>query len=337
MSQTVTHARGAESTLHPITGEPPGIKEILARRAAADAPAPIAPTEQASEASAQDDEADRAARELNEWRRRGTEAESQLAEERRARQVAETAANTARQGAEDTGFTAVTTALAAAERETDALKVEMKTAGEAGDFGRVAEISSRLGQLGAETLQLQQGKAEYERARGTRLTDRPGTQPAQPEANTATERGILGRLGAPSRDAFLRTRTDASATWLRSHPEFFTDQLAFDRITGADSLAKGRSIAIDTPEYFRLIETEAGLSQPSTNKREVQPDARTIPGAGPSRDAPGPEGRRSTKPGDVYVSQEDRIAAEWIGVDPAEYAAERAELTRRGELPYRRR
>ena len=244
------------------------------------------------------------------------------------------AAATARQGAEDTGFTAISTALGAAERETDALKAEMKTAGDAGDFSRVSEIAVRLGQLGAETLQLRQGKEQYEQHRDARIAT--PTQPAHPEAATAVERGILRQIGAPSRERFLADRTPSTRAWLNAHPDFFTDAAFNARVMGADQLARGRGVQIDSPEYFRLIETEAGVTQP-TARRDVQPDARTIPGAGPNRDAPGPTGRPSTKPGDVYVSPEDRTAATWMGVDPAEYAAQREELTRRGEIPYRRR
>lgn len=358
MSDSATHVRGDTTTLHPITGEPPGIREILERRTAGEihgtSPPPEPPA--AADPIETGDDADRVAAELNAWRQRGTEAESRLAEERQARLAAqtnaaaerqarvaaETAATTARQGAEDTGFTAITTALGAAERETEALKIEMKGAGDAGDFSRMAEISVRLGQLGAETLQLQQGKEQYERQRTTRVTERPADPPttpapaAEPDAATATERGILRQVGAATREQFLATRTQPTADWLRSHPEFFTDQSFNTRVMGADQLARGRGITIDTPEYFKLIETESGVRQPPPPARQPAPDAR-VPGAAPTREAPGPTGRPSTRPGDVYVSAEDKTAAGWMGIDPAEYAAEKERLTRTGEIPYRRR
>jgi hypothetical protein len=343
MSDT-SHTRVPETPIvNPITGEAPGIREILERRSA-EGPEPPTPEQEHKEAPPPEDAAERAAAELSRWRNRATQAESERAEERQARVAAEQHAFRVAQGAEDTGFTAIVTALGAAQGEVQSLKTEMKTAGEAGDFGRIAEITERLGRLGFEVGELERGKGEYERQRESRLRA-PPPQPRGPEAATATERGILSRLGAPSRDAFIASRTDATATFLRDNPQFFTDQAAFDRITGAEGLARGRGLTIDTPEYFALIKQEAGVAEPAASPtyrppevpRETPPDQRGAPppSAPPSRDAGGQGGR--TRGGDVYVSPEDKQAAEWLGVDPADYASEKSRLAACGEYPYRRR
>lgn len=317
-----THTRGEAEVLHPITGEPPGIKDILERRANEDAVEPQDPPERDPETTA--------AEELAAWRTRATEAESRATEADRQRQAAEHDRAIAMRATEDTGFTAISTALTATEQSIDTLKTEMKTAGESGDFGRVAEIATELGQRGAELRELQRGKQQFEQTRTDRIA-RP-TQ-SQPSASSATERTILGRLGAQTRDAFLSTRTPETAAFLRQHPEFFTDDSAFNRISGADTLAKGRGIQVDTPEYFKLIEKEAALSQPT----RTQGSRQFAPGAAPSREAPGPSGETRTRGGDVYVSADQKAAAAWMNVDPVEYAREEADLRRRGEMPYRRR
>jgi hypothetical protein len=336
MSETATHTRGEETNRHPITGEPAGIAEILERRSNGEAD----PEERGTETEVRreeprEDDAERAAREVASLRNRASEAEARAGEERAARVRAEQQAAAALQGAEDTGFTAITTALGAATREKEGLTAEMRTAGEAGDYGRIAEISARLGELGAEIRDLSRGRESYEAERQRRL-DRPTqTQRAEPQAATAAERSVLAQLGAPNREAFLANRTAPTADWLRAHPEFFSDPQAHARITGADALAKGRGLEVDSPEYFRYIE-ETALSQTTTRREPAERSERSaIPGAGPSRDAPGPTGR-TTRNGDIFVSADDKTTASWLGVDPVEYVRERDRLKNVGEWPYRR-
>jgi hypothetical protein len=332
--------------VNPITGDAPGIREILERRSEGvpDTPPPVAdPTDRPAKPAPPADAAEQAAAELARWKNRASEADRRAEEEARARQAAEQHAARVAQGAEDTGFTAIVTALGAAQGEVQSLKSEMKTAGEAGDFGRIAEITERLGRLGFEVGELERGKLQYEQQRGTRLQPPPQQRPSQPQAGTATERAILGELRAPSRDAFLASRTDATAAFLRENPQFFTDEAAFRRMTGAEALARGRGLAVDTQEYFNLIKQEAGVAQPEASPTYRPPETPATPSprnapptaAAPSREAPQPGGK--VRPGDVYVSAEDKTAAEWMGVDPADYAAEKQRLSARGEWPYRRR
>lgn len=284
MSETVTHTRG-ETNAHPITGEPPGIAEILERRVAETETGTAPPADRP-----QEDDATRTATELADWQRRARESDARANEADRARQIADARAAQVQQGAEDTGFTSIVTALGAAQGEVESLKTELKTAGEGGDFSRMADIQVRLGQLGAEVRDLERGKGEFERAREARLRAPPQRQ--QPAADSASERAILQRLGAGSREQFLSTRTPATAEFLRANPQFFTDEAAFARISGADSLATGRNIAKDTPEYFDLIRKEAGMTQPTSSPTHRAAERSASPSAAPARDAPGPSGNR---------------------------------------------
>lgn len=329
-----SHAGGEHVTYNPITGEAPGIKEILERRAAAESGGTV---EAEVREQPREDEAERAASELATWRQRATEAEARANEEARLRVAAERARADTLRTAEDASFTSVSTALAATEREITSLKDEMKNAFEAADYGKAADISSRLGELAAEARDLSRGKEEYERTRTERLNE--SVRPAAPQivASTAAERSVLSELGVPSRDAFLATRSPQTADWLRQHPEFFTDPAAFKRISGADTLAQGRGIRPDTPEYFDFIGKESMSDTRGADRRatEREPPAGAAP---PSREGRGPTGRPAgTKSGDVYVTQEQKQAAQWLGIDPAEYARSEADLRARGEIPYRRR
>lgn len=356
MNETVipsTHVRGTEGALHPITGEPPGIKEILERRAGGgvsepapehteETPVVVEPTSRPD-----DEEAARQAREVASLRRttadaeaRAAEAERQRIDAERRRAEAETQRATAVHNAEETGLTAINTALASATRERESLQAEMRTAGEAGDFGRVGEISSALGELGAEIRELTRGKTSYEQDRQNRINNppRPADPVAAPVVSDPTERGILSNLRAPSRQAFLDSRTPATRDFLYQHPEFFTDPAAHQRMVGAESMARGRGVVIDSPQYFEAIREASTMAQPTAPAIVQRPADRTVtPGAAPSRQAPSPTGRSSGAGGDVYVSAEDRKVAEWLQVDPVEMVQERQDLERRGEWPYRRR
>lgn len=336
MSETLTHARGTDSQVNPITGEGPGIKDILERRAAGELPdAPETETPKPDATSRPDDDAEAAAREVASLRTRAAEAENRAAEAERARALAEQQRNAAVQGAEDTGFTAITTALNAAMRERESLQTEMKTAGEAGDFGRVGELSAQLGEIGATIRDLNQGKQQFEQDRQARVN-----APTRPTAPTITvgsdaERTILRSLGANSRESFLASRTPETRDFLYQHPEFFTDQSAFQRMSGADAIALGRGHQRDSKEYFDTIR-EVALGQTTQQPRNTPADRSVTPGAAPSREAQGPTGRR-TSGGDVYVSPDDKKVAEWVGVDPVEYVQERDRLQQEGSWPYRRR
>lgn len=349
-----THVRGVESALNPITGEPPGIKEILERRAAGQMPDRAEPTEPRTEEAdppavtpaPTEDDAAAAVREMAGLRMRASDADARAlaaeaarAEAERGRLAAESARVAALQGAEDTNFTAINTALIASTRERDALVAELKTAGEAGDFSRMGEISGRLGELGAEIRDLAQGKTQLEQDRQTRVSAPPAPTPevrvAPPVISDPVERGILTNLRAPSREAFLQSRTPATRDFLYQHPEFFTDPAAHQRMVGAESMARGNGLAVDSPAYFEVIRGAATLRQPT----QTRPAAteRAVPTATPpSRGAPSPTGQRVAA-GDVYVSQDDKTTAEWMNVDPVEYVLERQRLTDRGEYPYRRR
>jgi hypothetical protein len=362
-TQAPTHVRGNENALHPITGEPPGIKEILERRAAGGLPDPgpdhADPATPAPDTTVvtrpDDDAAAQAAREVAGLRSRASDAEARAAEADRLRADAERrrvdAENqraTAVQNSEDTSLTAINTALAASIRERDSLQAEGKAAGEAGDFGRAMEISTQLGEIGAEIRELSRGKSALEQDRQTRIN----TPPRQPDpvvthqapVGDPTERSILAGLRAPSRQAFLDSRTPATRDFLYQHAEFFTDPAAHQRMVGAESLARGRGLAVDSPAYFEAIREASSVTQPTAAPTTVQRpvdrpsvDRTAPPAAAPSRNAPSPTGQRLAAGGDVYVSAEDKKVAEWLQVDAVEMVQERQSLEQRGEWPYRRR
>lgn len=314
--------------------ESPGIADILARREGT-LPSSLLPPERTepearptTTAEPENDAAAAAAqlrRENEELQRRTSTAEAaRIAAEQNARRAHSELQQT-RQTAHDTEYSAINNALEARTAEQGRLKAELKSAGEAGDYERIADINIRLGELGAEMVNLRAGKDAFDADRGRALRDPPPPPPPPPTEATT--------VGVP-RAQFLATRTPTTQEWLKKNDRFFTDQSFFNMVTGADALARGKGIAADTPEYFRFIEEQSGMTTPPN------PPARTgssaPPAAPPSRDATGPSGH-ATRAGDTYITPEQRRIAEWMGVDPADYAADDAELRRSGDIPHRRR
>lgn len=310
-----------------------GITDILSRREG-DLPAHLLqedrpePETQPAAGAENDAEAvaDQLRRDAAEARTRAVAAEQRAAQEaQRARQATEEVQRT-RQAAYETEYNSVTTALANAEAERDRLQTEMRSAHESGDSARMAEISLRLGELGAELVTYRQGKQAFEAERQNQLR-----QP-QPTQATPPQTGEWTTVGVP-KEQFLATRTPATQEWLRKNDKFFTDPSFFNVVSGADQMARGRGIAADTPEYFRFIEEQAGMTTPTQGR---QHGSSAPPSAPPSRDAPGPTGRNN-RAGDIHISAEDRRIAEWMKVDAEQYVRDKNDLYASGELPHRRR
>ena len=319
----------------------PGIADILARREGAlppsmiptepETPEPEKPAPPPRRESAADDAAEVAAqlrRQNEELQRRAATAEARAGQAETHAQRASRELERQRESAAEADYRTITSTLESLESEQQRLRSELKSAGDAGDWERIADINTRLGEIGGERVSLQAGKQAFEAERGRRLRE-----PAKTEAPAPSE---WTTVGAP-RAQFLATRTPATQEWLRKNDRFFTDQSFFNVVTGADAIARGRGIAADSPEYFRFIEEQAGMTEPTQQTAPARrQESSAPPAAPPSREATGPTGR-TMRPGDTYVTPEQKRIAEWMGIDPADYAAEDAELRRNGDIPHRRR
>ncbi len=322
-----TAPRGDDRPINPITGEPYGISELLERRAAGtpDTPA-TAPEVPGAE--------DAAAAELARWKSQAQQQQQRADAEATARMRAEQQAMSFQQQATDTGFAAVSTALEAAQARAANLQVQMKAAGEESDFAKVSELALEIGRLGGEIQDLERGKQTYERDRQMRIEAPPVSVPV---VANPTERGILAELGVPSRDVFLGQRTPQTRTFLSAHPDFFTDRATYDKVMRGHSVALGQGYAPDSSEYFAAIDKELTMANSQPPPRQQEQHGSVPPSTPPSREGVSPTGRQQSRGGDVYVSPEQLRAAQWMGVDPADYAKEEAALRTRGELPLRRR
>ncbi len=351
------------SGTEPITDDGPGIRDILERMDGGqptnllpDEPAreqpeqPPEPTHRAPPEPAPQEDAEAVAEQLRRSAdaatRRARQAEQSAANERHQRQQAQQELYRTRQARDDTEYNSITSSLADREAEAERLKAEVRTAAEAGDHVRIADINLRLGEIGGDLRDLRRGKEAFESQRQQALRA-PEPQPEPPPpAGEWTTVGMSREMflnGDPGRG--VQGRTEATKAWLSQHDEFFTDPKVMKKVTAADMLADAEGIQRDSLEYFKFVEEKSGMSAPS-RQPPTPPQHRgssAPPAAPPSREAPGPTGRNSS---DIYVTPEQRRAAEWMlkgmpggytAKDAQEYAIEQAELKRSGQYPLRRR
>ena len=183
---------------------------------------------------------------------------------------------TVQQERDASDFSSVANALDAAMRQSELVRDQIKAAGEAGDFGKVAELSVMAGRVGAEITQLEAGKREMEARRNQQLR--------QPEQQRQVQQ--VAPSGEDPIEADLSRRDARAAAWIREHkgadgrPLFYTDPAFQQRVIGADALARGNQIAPNSPEYFQFVERTVGL----TNQQSGGGNApRQVPQSAPVR------------------------------------------------------
>lgn len=346
----------SETTDQTVESDGPGIREILERMDGGqptnllpDDPPPRDPPQQTAREDAES-VADQLRRDAEAATARARASEQREAQERQARQRSDAELQRTRQASYEAEYSQVTGLLAEREEEAERLQAEHSTAADAGDHKRMAQIAYRLGKIGAEVTNLNVVKGQFENDRGNALRQ-PAPSAPPPAPGEWTTVGMSRELflnGDASRN--IQSRSEATKAFLRENDDFFTNPDVYNAVMGAHSLAIGRGaqqadgtfrkLTADSPEYFRFIREQAGMSGTRSQSR----GSSAPPSAPPSRDAVGPSGR--ARNGDLHISAEQRRAAEWMmknmpgGYKPEDaqaYAIEQAELQRRGDWPFRRR
>jgi hypothetical protein len=261
-------------------------------------------------------------------RRQIDEAKAQTAREKAAREEAERRARAAesRVGQSETEarsstLTAVANAIEARTGALAAAQAAVAAAWSEGDFTKAAEANTRVGQLTAELLRLNEAK-DY--------AEQQAKNPPRQQIQTGQADGVEGfiqRANLPPK----------SAAWLRENPKVLDKQAKLARAHEEAMEEVGQS-GFESPEYFGIIEKIMGVekkSQPSTEVEDEeherrapvrQQEQRRPPAAPPSSGASaGSRGKEA-----VRLTPEMRRAAEISGVSEEEYAKNRLELIRQG-------
>lgn len=204
----------------------------------------------------------------------------------------------------------ITNAIEARKQAREALKARYIEAREAGDHGAEFDLNEELARNASEIMQLEQGKAQLERAPQPRIQQRAETDPAAALAGSMEQQGF-----------------NRSAQWLRSHPEFARDPKKYQKMLAAHNLAVADDIEPDTDAYFQAVEATLGIRKAPApiQQREAPPPA-------------APVGRQSatvggaTRPNVVRLTAEQVELAEAMGMTPKEYAAQMVALKKEGKL-----
>jgi hypothetical protein len=132
----------------------------------------------------------------------------------------------------------ISTAAEAAKLEVETAKRDFEDSMNTGDFARSAEAQARIADATLRAQRLE----EYNNYLQTAPQQ---TQPADPA------------------EAFAQGRTEASAAWIRQHPEFVRDQRKFVKLQAAHHDALAKDLTPDTSAYFEHVERRIGLRKPA--------------------------------------------------------------------------
>lgn len=174
----------------------------------------------------------------------------------------------------DNQASAIESAIAASQAEINAAKKDLRTALEAGDYDKVAEVQAKLSEVSAELVTLRQGKQDIE-ARKSEAPKEPVVE-RQPEPRQLSE--------AEQFEAAISRASPRAQAWLRAHPEFVKDRDKNLEANAADSMARSKGFIQDSDAYFDFCERFLGLKKDETDPPEQKPRTRTpMPAAPVSR------------------------------------------------------
>jgi hypothetical protein len=232
------------------------------------------------------------------------ERQARIEAEKRAQEAA-TSAYYANNEVQDSNLHLVNNAIDTIQNQNHILKSNFKAAMENGDYDSVVEIQEAMSENAAKLMQLEQGKQALET---TPRAPAPVFTPSDPV------------------EALASQLTPRSADWVRSHPEYATDQRLNQKMLAAHQLTVADGIVPDTDEYFSAVERVLGFGEErsQSNRRQPAPPAAPVSRSG--------SGTGSSNPNHVTLSGEEREMAELMGMTPKEYALNKLALKRAGRL-----
>jgi hypothetical protein len=230
---------------------------------------------------------------------------AKLAASETARQAAEQREREASQRAAQAQGQAQTSQFGQVEAAASSIKTMLETqeaqyaqALAEQDYATVAKLQRSIATDSAKLLQLESWIEQNK--------NRPVPQPQVQEIADPVER-LAVQLSS------------ASAQWVRSHPEFATDERKFRALVAAHNLADSEGVPLDTPAYFERVEGLLGIGRVQTNgsapARQVQPSAAPVSRA--------PNGAGSPQSNSIRLSADEREMAHANWPDLAPDLAER--------------
>jgi hypothetical protein len=236
----------------------------------------------------------------------------------------------------------------AERRATESSRAEAAARGEVqtsqldlvkGAIERLTESNDTLEGQYADAMALQDWKVAAKAQR--QMADNSGKIAQLETAKRGLESAPkpVPRAPADPVEQFASALSPASATWVRSHPEFVRDSHKNRQMIAAHELALARGIKVDTPEYFASVEKTLDIAAPAVAKTDVEPEAtadaaqavggRAAPAAAPVSRSNGAHGNR---PNVVKLTSQEVEMAGIMGMSVEEYARNKVALKKEGKL-----
>lgn len=192
-------------------------------------------------------------------------------------------------------------AYEAIDREAAAIEAQIEKKLELGEYSEVAKLQRRLAQLEAQKLRYE------EAARSPAPTAAPQTPANDPLANFSPRQRV----------------------WINDHPEVLSDQQLFREIHKAHFRALSEDYAVDSPEYFDVLEQayQNYFSAARSKERATEGKASAAPTPPSVPAIRGDNSMRSQSPrasNSIRLTPEEREAADFLfpdepvegGIDP---------------------
>ena len=240
------------------------------------------------------------------------ETDRRLAAEARERKVTEDL-GAARGDVQQTNQQIVESAIDKLEAEREMLKARYRDARAAGDIDAEDDIQDQRSDNAAKLNQLKLGLEAMK------------AQPQQP---------AVARTGDPVEDLARGMETaghQASAEWIRKHPEFARDQRKYAAMIGAHNVAvNGKNLPPNSAEYFADIEKTLGIdpatrheprSDAAPNGHDVTSSAaKAVQERGADTPPPAAPPSRGQSGNSVRLTAAEKEAAQISGISEEEYA-----------------
>lgn len=201
---------------------------------------------------------------------------------------------------------AVQSGLSGAQAELAAAKLEVKRAGESGDWEALAEANARVGRASSDIR-------EFERSAAI-LADR---KEETPQRQVQQQPGDINAMidGNPQ-------LLPSEREWLKLHPEAVIDSTRNKELDVAYIKATRQGLSRGTPDYFKFIDQEMGYAKATPAAQ--QGDDNMSVSAPVSRNERGGDGRPTN--GKIMLTPEQREIAKSMGVSDIEYARKVADF-----------
>lgn len=244
--------------------------------------------------------------------RRQLEAEkaSRIAAEEAARKASTEAAK-AKVDVDDTNMQLLKSAAEQIKKDKEDLKNSYAYALRQGDFAKAAEVQEQM-------IKLAQNETEIENGINV-LKNKPKVSSEEEQT-----------------EKFINSLSPRSASWIREHKEYIRNPELNRKMLLAHAVAVDDGHVVDSDSYFDAIERRLGLKKAPV---PVEEDALSEASAPVKRRDSAPaaapvsrQGAPGEKPRVVRLSPEERDIAESLGMNPEEYARNKAELIKQGRM-----